>query len=35
MLIPALESVVRNVSLEQKQIDVTLPPGLKDIYEGA
>lgn len=34
LLIPALASVVRDVDLVNRKITVSLPPGLKDIYDG-
>jgi 16S rRNA processing protein RimM len=33
MLIPALNSIVRSIDLKQRRIVVTLPQGLKEIYE--
>jgi ribosomal 30S subunit maturation factor RimM len=35
MMIPALKSVIRRIDVAGKQIEVTLPPGLKEIYEDA
>jgi 16S rRNA processing protein RimM len=32
-LIPALKTVVRNIDIAAKRIDVVLPPGLREIYE--
>jgi 16S rRNA processing protein RimM len=32
-LIPALHTVVLKIDLVAKRIDVTLPPGLREIYE--
>jgi 16S rRNA processing protein RimM len=34
-LVPALKSIVRSIDVEQKRIEVVLPPGLREIYEGA
>ena len=31
ILVPALKTVVLNVSIEKKEITVTLPPGLEEI----
>jgi 16S rRNA processing protein RimM len=33
LLIPALRSVVRKIDLAQHRIEVSLPPGLREIYE--
>ena len=33
LMIPALRDVVREVDVEGKRITVSLPPGLKEIYE--
>jgi ribosomal 30S subunit maturation factor RimM len=35
VLIPALKSIVRNIDLKEKRMEVTLPPGLREIYENA
>ena len=35
MLIPALKSVVRTIDLAEKRIEVSLPQGLREIYENA
>ena len=32
-MIPALKTVVRNIDVAGKRIDVMLPPGLREIYE--
>jgi 16S rRNA processing protein RimM len=35
MLIPALRSVVRSIDLEGRRMEVSLPQGLREIYEDA
>jgi 16S rRNA processing protein RimM len=35
MLIPALKSVVRDIDLPKKRIEVVLPQGLREINENA
>jgi 16S rRNA processing protein RimM len=33
LLVPALKSVVSEINLKEKRITVSLPPGLREIYE--
>jgi 16S rRNA processing protein RimM len=33
-LIPALKDIVRNIDLAHKRLDVVLPMGLRELYEG-
>ena len=35
ILIPALKSVVRSIDLQAKRMEVSLPQGLREIYEDA
>lgn len=35
MMIPALKNVVKAVDLSRKHVEVTLPQGLREIYEDA
>ena len=35
ILVPALKSVVKLIDLPQKRIEVSLPQGLREVYENA